>query len=76
LSRIEGVTREKPQVLDTTDDASRFRGEIEFRNVAFTYDGSPVLEDVSVKVPAGSTLAIVGRVGSGKSTLARLIPRF
>ncbi len=75
LSRIEGVTREKPQVLDTTDDASRFRGEIEFRSVAFTYDGSPVLEDVSVKVPAGSTLAIVGRVGSGKSTLARLIPR-
>jgi ATP-binding cassette, subfamily B, multidrug efflux pump len=75
LTRIESITYETPQVLETTDDGDRYRGEIEFRNVSFSYDGSPALEDVSVKVPAGSTLAIVGRVGSGKSTLARLIPR-
>ena len=75
LARIEAVTRERSQVLDTTSDADGFKGEITFRNVRFTYDGNPALEDVTVTVPAGSTLAIVGRVGSGKSTLARLIPR-
>ena len=75
LTRIEGVIRERPQQLDTSEDPERFSGEIEFRNVTFTYDGSPAIEDVSVKIPAGSTLAVVGRVGSGKSTLARLIPR-
>lgn len=75
LTRIEAVTREKPQPLESTDDGDRFRGEITFRNVRFSYNGSPAIDDVSVTVPAGSTLAIVGRVGSGKSTLARLIPR-
>ena len=47
------------------------------RDVSFTYPGddTPVLDHISITVPAGSTLAIVGRVGSGKSTLARLLPR-
>ena len=75
LTRIESITRERQQILDTTDDGNSYRGEIEFRNVQFSYDGQPALEDVSLKVAAGSTLAIVGRVGSGKSTLARMIPR-
>jgi len=75
LTRIESVTHERPQILDTTEGADRFKGEIIFRNVAFSYDESPALEDVSFTVPAGGTLAIVGRVGSGKSTVARLIPR-
>ncbi len=74
LVRIESITLEAPQILETSD-ASDFRGEIEFKHVQFAYDGSPALEDISVRIPAGSTLAIVGRVGSGKSTLARLIPR-
>jgi ATP-binding cassette subfamily B protein len=60
------------------------RGEIEFRHLTFTYptarneDGSgggPVLRDINLHVPAGSTLAIVGPTGSGKSTLAALIAR-
>ena len=63
---------------------SSIRGEIEFRNLTFTYPtarnedgtgGGPVLRDVSLHVPAGSTLAIVGPTGSGKSTLAALIAR-
>lgn len=57
---------------------TRARGDIEFRNVSFTYDPKKgrVLHDVSIKSPAGSTIAIVGRSGSGKTTLVGLLPRF
>jgi ATP-binding cassette subfamily B multidrug efflux pump len=75
LTRIESITREPQQILETMDDGNSYLGEIEFRNVQFSYDGQPALKDVSIKVAAGSTLAIVGRVGSGKSTFARMIPR-
>jgi ATP-binding cassette, subfamily B, multidrug efflux pump len=63
---------------------SSIRGEIEFRQLTFTYPtarnedgtgGGPVLRDINLHVPAGSTLAIVGPTGSGKSTLAALIAR-
>jgi len=57
-------------------------GDIEFRHMTFTYptgtsssNGQPVLKDVSLHIPAGSSLAIVGPTGSGKSTLASLIAR-
>jgi ATP-binding cassette subfamily B protein len=52
------------------------RGEIEIRNVTFEYrPGVPALEDLSLRIPAGSTLALVGPSGSGKSTLAALLAR-
>ena len=61
---------------------SKIRGEIEFRHLTFTYPtasngsaGVPVLHDINLHIPAGSTLAIVGPTGSGKSTLAALIAR-
>ena len=69
----------------TAGDASRIQGEIEFRDLTFTYPtssgnaegsrGGPVLHDINLLVPAGSTLAVVGPTGSGKSTLAALIAR-
>jgi ATP-binding cassette subfamily B multidrug efflux pump len=68
----------------TVTAESSFRGEIEFRHLTFTYPtarnedgtgGGPVLRDINLHVPAGSTLAIVGPTGSGKSTLAALIAR-
>ncbi len=75
MLRIESVLKEQPQADQYQDDGLAVRGEIEFRGASFAYNGQAVLRDIHVHVPAGSTLAIVGRVGSGKSTLARLIPR-
>ena len=55
----------------------RARGALRFEGVCFGYDAAhPVLEDIDLEVPAGSTTALVGRSGSGKSTLASLLPRF
>ncbi len=73
MERIELVLKEKPQDLEGANPA--FRGDLEFRNVSFSYNGQAVLHDIQLRIPAGSTVAVVGRVGSGKSTLARLIPR-
>ncbi len=50
-------------------------GDVEFRSLNFSYGTTPVLHDINLKIPAGSSLAIVGPTGSGKSTLVSLIPR-
>jgi subfamily B ATP-binding cassette protein MsbA len=72
-------------VLDEADEKDQgsyrvehVRGDVEFRDVCFAYNGDRdvVLQDVSAKVEAGRTLAIVGHSGSGKSTLISLLPRF
>ncbi|WP_141008388.1 ATP-binding cassette domain-containing protein, partial [Escherichia coli] len=56
----------------------RATGDVEFRNVTFTYPGRdvPALRNINLKIPAGKTVALVGRSGSGTSTIASLIPRF
>src|SRR5262245_50135839 len=51
------------------------KGEIEFRHLNFAYDGIPILKDINLTIPAGSSLAIVGPTGSGKTTFVSLIPR-
>ena len=51
------------------------KGEIEFRNLTFAYNGSPILRNLNLHIPAGRTVAIVGATGSGKTTLAALVPR-
>jgi ATP-binding cassette, subfamily B, multidrug efflux pump len=64
--------------LAPSDARDAIHGEIEFRHLTFAYPTAPdqpVLRDISLHVPAGSTLAIVGPTGSGKSTLAALIAR-
>jgi ATP-binding cassette subfamily B protein len=52
-----------------------FSGEVEFCNLNFAYNGTSVLKDINLRIPAGSSLAIVGPTGSGKTTLVNLIPR-
>ncbi len=61
-----------------TYEADRVRGEIEVKDVTFTYQGKekPALRNVSFKIPQGKTVALVGRSGSGKSTIANLFTRF
>ena len=78
LLRIQGVIGEPPQDIGAVPGAgpaTGLRGEIEFRSVGFAYGDQPVLQGIDIRVPAGGTLAVVGRVGSGKSTLARLVAR-
>ena len=77
LGRINAILQQPPEDRGGDDQEQvEVRGEIELRGVRVGYaEGDPVLDDVSLRVPAGGTLAIVGRVGTGKSTLARLLPR-
>ena len=79
--RIDELLKQKPSIADdagveATAVPTPIRGEIEFRNLTFSYvEGIPLLQNVDLTVPAGSSLAIVGPTGSGKSTLVGLIPR-
>jgi ATP-binding cassette, subfamily B, multidrug efflux pump len=83
MGRINEILTERPEIEDdpTTKGAGQrvrsvqLRGEIEFRGLNFAYNGVPVLHDVNLRIPAGSSLAIVGPTGSGKTTLVSLIPR-
>ncbi len=80
VKRIDDLLRSEPSIDDraadpTVPENAALRGEIEFRNLSFSYGDTPVLRGISLHIPAGSSLAIVGPTGSGKSTLVNLIPR-
>ncbi|MEZ5475382.1 MAG: lipid A export permease/ATP-binding protein MsbA [Steroidobacteraceae bacterium] len=72
------VLDEPTEQLRVGRSLNRARGDVEFRDVSFVYSAEKgaVLHDVSLKVPAGRTVAFVGKSGSGKSTLVGLVPRF
>ena len=67
----------KPDIVDAPDavDHDRIKGAVEFRNVSFSHDKTPVLKDVSFSVKPGQTLAIMGPTGSGKTTIIQLLSR-
>ncbi len=76
LGRLNEIMLEKPEIQDESPAQDReIEGEIEFRGLKFTYDGTRVLDDINLRIPAGSSLALVGPTGSGKTTLVSLIPR-
>jgi ATP-binding cassette subfamily B protein len=80
MGRLARIFDTVPEIQDTdrTDHAIRsIRGRIEFRSVAFTHRGAsrPALRDITLTIPEGTTLAIVGYTGSGKSTLVSLVLR-
>ncbi len=79
MVRIHEILIAQPEIIDGEDAVvtEPIRGEIEFRNLTFAYgkDQPAVLHNISLKIPAGSSLAIVGPTGSGKTSLVRLIPR-
>ncbi|HLZ41291.1 MAG TPA: ABC transporter ATP-binding protein [Candidatus Sulfotelmatobacter sp.] len=76
LGRLNEIMQEQPQIKDDPGAAEReITGEIEFRHLNFSYEGKQVLHDINLRIPAGSSLAIVGPTGSGKTTLVNLIPR-
>jgi ATP-binding cassette subfamily B protein/subfamily B ATP-binding cassette protein MsbA len=77
--RLYAVIDEPPEPPDAPSAVAldRAEGRLTFDRVSFGYQpGRLVLEDLSLEVPAGTTLAIVGRTGAGKTTVASLIPRF
>ncbi len=79
MGRISKILQQKPDISDAPHSirVTSLRGEIELKNVDFAYEenSEPVLKGISLKIPPGATLAIVGPTGSGKSTLVNLIPR-
>jgi ATP-binding cassette subfamily B protein len=76
LIRLNEILQEQPEIQDGPEARdAEVTGEIEFRGLNFSYNGKPVLRDLNLSIPAGSSLAIVGPTGSGKTTLVSLIPR-
>ncbi len=79
LGRIDAIMRTEPAVRAPAEPVrlEAVRGEIEFRNVSFRYPGTErdVLRNVSFRIPAGKTAALVGPTGAGKSTVVALLTR-
>jgi len=78
LARIRKILDTEPAIRDEEPlaDPGPIRGSVDFRGLSFAYrEGVPVLAGIDLQVPAGQTVAVVGRTGSGKSTLLALIPR-
>jgi ATP-binding cassette subfamily B multidrug efflux pump len=80
VGRIHEIFRVAPEITNARvapdlKSVTTVRGEIEFRHLNFSYNSVPVLNDINLTIPAGSSLAIVGPTGSGKTTLVSLLPR-
>jgi ATP-binding cassette subfamily B protein len=80
VQRIDELLQAEPAIDDSAADPTVaedtvLHGEIEFSHLNFSYGETAVLKDISLKIPAGSSLAIVGPTGSGKTTLVNLLSR-
>jgi ATP-binding cassette, subfamily B, bacterial len=76
-NRVLDLLDSKPSIVDGPEVLTDVEGHIEFRDVGFSYTpGFPVIENLTITIPAGQTTAIVGATGSGKTTLIKLLLRF
>ena len=73
---LEIMGEDKEKDKKNASNLENVKGEIEFKNVNFSYEGKNVLKDISVKINKGKMLALVGASGGGKTTFCNLIPRF
>jgi ATP-binding cassette subfamily B protein len=79
LDKITGILNEEPEVVDApgAQDLAQINGDVSFQDVRFKYQTGPeVLHGLTLDVPAGTTVALVGHTGAGKSTIAKLLARF
>ncbi len=83
LDKIFELLAEEPDLVDApgAKELPTLRGEIEFRDVVFRYrtdepDHAPAMDGISLHIPPGQTVALVGSTGAGKSTFAKLVARF
>ena len=76
MGRIGEILDAEPEIRDEEKGpVAAIRGDVEFRRLSFGYGDAPVLHEIDLRVPNGTTVAIVGPTGCGKSTLVSLIPR-
>jgi ATP-binding cassette, subfamily B, multidrug efflux pump len=76
MGRIHAILDAEPEIRDVDPlPVAEVDGDVEFRSLTFSYDRVPVLHDIDLRVPAGTTVAVVGPTGSGKSTLVSLLAR-
>ncbi|GKV54137.1 multidrug ABC transporter ATP-binding protein [Sporosarcina sp. NCCP-2222] len=79
FSRFQELISQEPEIKDATDaiDVPHLNGDVKLTNVTFGYDNNkPVLNNISLSIKAGQTVAFVGPSGAGKTTICSLIPRF
>lgn len=77
MDKIFNILKRKPQItsMENSYNPDNVKGEIEFKNVSFRYNEEEVLKKINLKIPAGSTVAIMGETGCGKSSILSLIGR-
>ena len=78
IDRIDHILDAENPIADNANAVAKdsLEHEIEFRNVVFAYHTDIILKNISLKIPKGKTVALVGKSGSGKTTFVKLLPRF
>ncbi len=78
MERVDKILNAENPIKDPESPRliEKFKGDICYKNITFSYGTNEVIHDVDLEIPAGATVALVGQSGSGKSTMADLLPRF